>query len=204
MANRHTLSSEHWIKAAFRALTEAGAQAIRAERLARTLEVSKGSFYWHFADVPALHAAMLAHWEDLATEQIIAATDSSGGDAQLRLTRLLDMATSERADAYGGLATEAAIRDWARHDPAAATVLKRIDARRQDYVAGLFNEAGHDCAAADRAGRLLYAALVGTEHLLQSPRGQVRQDLQHLLTTLLQLDQRSGADLKSDHSRRGQ
>jgi AcrR family transcriptional regulator len=188
MANRHSLSSEDWIKAAFQALTTAGAQAIRAERLARSMGVSKGSFYWHFADVPALYAAMLARWEDLATEQIIVATDSSGGDARLRLTRLMDMATSDRSEAYGGLATEAAIRDWARHDPAAAVVLKRIDARRQDYVARLFNEAGQDPAAAARAARLLYAALVGTEHLLQGPRSQVRQDLQHLLKMLLQPD----------------
>ena len=193
MANRHTLSAQDWIKAAFLALAAAGAQAIRAERLAQTLGVSKGSFYWHFADVPTLRAAMLAHWEDLATEQIIAAADSSGGDASLRLTLLIDMATSERADSYGGMATEAAIRDWARHDPAAATALERVDARRQDYVAGLFNEAGHDPAAANRAGRLLYAALVGTEHLLQSPREQVRQDLQHLLTTLLRPDRLSGS-----------
>lgn len=186
--NRRTLSPEDWIKAAFQALTAAGAQAIRAERLARTLGVSKGSFYWHFADLAALRTAMLAHWEDLATEQIIATTDSAGGDARVRLTRLMDMATSDRSDAYGGAPTEAAIRDWARHDPAAAKTLERIDRRRQDYVAGLFQAAGHDLGSATRAARLVYAALVGTEHLLQGPREQVRQDLQHLLTTLLTAD----------------
>lgn len=186
IANRQTLSSEDWIQAAFQALTVAGAHAIRAERLARTLNVSKGSFYWHFADVPALQAAMLAHWEDIATEQIIAATDSSGGDAGVRLTLLIDIATSERSDGYGGMATEAAIRNWARHDLVAATVLRRIDTRRLNYVATLFSECGHKPQSAARAARLLYAALVGAEHLLQSPREQMTQDLQHVLTRLLQ------------------
>ena len=160
-------------------------QAIRAERLARTLGVSKGSFYWHFADLSALQTAMLTHWEALATEQVIGATDSAGGNARVRLTFLTDIAASDRSDAYGGLATEAAIRDWARHDPAAAKILGRVDARRQDYVVGLFKEAGLAPNSATRAARLLYGALVGAEHLLQSPREQVRQDLQHLLTKLL-------------------
>lgn len=160
-------------------------QAIRAERLARTLGVSKGSFYWHFADISALQTAMLTHWEALATEQVIGATDSAGGNARVRLTFLTDTAASDRSDAYGGLATEAAIRDWARHDPAAAKILGRVDARRQDYVVGLFKEAGLAPNSATRAARLLYGALVGAEHLLQSPREQVRQDLQHLLTKLL-------------------
>ncbi|WP_163317770.1 TetR family transcriptional regulator, partial [Enterobacter hormaechei] len=48
MPTRKTLSAEDWISAAFRALSQGGAQAIRAEAIARDLKVSKGSFYWHF------------------------------------------------------------------------------------------------------------------------------------------------------------
>ncbi|NLH83356.1 MAG: TetR family transcriptional regulator, partial [Phyllobacteriaceae bacterium] len=51
MATRSTLSAEDWIKAAFRALSVGGVQAIRAEAIARDLNVSKGAFYWHFKDV---------------------------------------------------------------------------------------------------------------------------------------------------------
>lgn len=185
MANRRTLSAEDWIKAAFQALGSAGVQAIRAERLARTLGVSKGSFYWHFADVPALHAAMLAHWEAFATEQIIADTDAVGGDGQARLTRLIEIVTSDLSDPYGGLATEAAIRDWARYDPQVAPCLFRVDARRLGFVAGLFRDAGLDQPKAARAARLYYTALIGAEHLNLSPRLDLRADLLHLLLVLL-------------------
>lgn len=185
MANRRTLSAEDWIKAAFQALGPEGVQAIRAERLARTLVVSKGSFYWHFADVPALHAAMLAHWEGFATEQIILDTDAGGGDGPGRLVRLIDIVTSELSDPYGGLATEAALRDWARHDPLVTASLNRVDARRLTYVTGLFTLAGLNQTAATRAARLYYTALIGAEHLNASPRLEVRQDLQHLLLVLL-------------------
>ena len=185
MANRRTLSAEDWIKAAFQALGSAGVQAIRAERLARTLGVSKGSFYWHFADVPALHAAMLAHWEGFATAQIILNTDAGGGDGRARLARLIEIVTSDLSDPYGGLATEAAIRDWARHDPQVRPCLMRVDARRLAYVCGLFGDAGLDQAGADRAARLYYTALIGAEHLNVSPRLDLRADLHHLLLVLL-------------------
>ena len=38
--------------AGFRALARSGARALRAEALARDLDTTKGSFYWHFKDLP--------------------------------------------------------------------------------------------------------------------------------------------------------
>jgi AcrR family transcriptional regulator len=181
MANRRTLSAEDWIKVAFQALGSGGVQAIRAERLARVLGVSKGSFYWHFADVPALHAAMLAHWESFATEQIIVDTDADGGDGRARLARLVDIITSDLSDPYGGLATEAALRDWARHDPLVAPSVMRVDARRLDYVGGLFKLAGLEQVDADQNARLFYTALIGAEHLNAQSREGICKDLHHFL-----------------------
>lgn len=181
MSNRRTLTAEDWIISAFQALGAAGVQAIRAERLARTLGVSKGSFYWHFADVPALHAAMLAHWEGFATEQIIVDTDAGGGDGQARLARLVEIVTSDLSDPYGGLATEAALRDWARHDLLVAPSVMRVDARRLEYVGGLFKMAGLEQADSARSARLFYTALIGAEHLNNQLRDGVSKDLHYFL-----------------------
>jgi AcrR family transcriptional regulator len=38
--------------------------------------VSKGGFYWHFADRPALIAEMLGTWEKTGTQDIIARADN--------------------------------------------------------------------------------------------------------------------------------
>ena len=154
MADRRTLSAEDWIKCGFQALGSGGVQAIRAERLARTLGVSKGSFYWHFADVGALHAGMITHWEEVATEQIIVNNDAGGGDGLARLTRLVEIVTSNLSEPYGGMATEAALRDWARDDAAAAISLRRVDQHRLAYVEALFAQTAMDRTAAARAARL--------------------------------------------------
>ena len=60
------LSPAAWIDAGLEQLTSLGQSALRAEPLSRHLKTSKGSFYWHFKDVPDFRARMLAHWRDAA------------------------------------------------------------------------------------------------------------------------------------------
>ena len=66
------LSKQDWISAGFSALQANGPSALKAEPLARALNTTKGSFYWHFRDVPAFHKHMLTHWEDEALTGLIA------------------------------------------------------------------------------------------------------------------------------------
>ena len=46
------LDRADWIHAGFAMLAAGGIDAVRVERLAAVLKVTKGSFYWHFRDRP--------------------------------------------------------------------------------------------------------------------------------------------------------
>ncbi len=177
------LSPEDWIAAGFRALAGGGAAAVRAEALARDLGVSKGSFYWHFRDVPAFHAVMLTHWQEQATDRIIAMAETSASGPAARLYLLADLATSDLDEPYGGFHTEAAIRAWARNDPAAAAAQAEVDRRRLDYLAACFDAAGLPEPALP--ARLTLAALVGAQHLAPTDPGNQRKQLRFLLGLLL-------------------
>lgn len=179
------LSPEDWIAAAFRALGQGGIGAVRAEALARDLGVSKGSFYWHFSDLPDLRRRMLAHWLDQATARILALAEAAGPDPRARLDRVLALAVSDLADPYGGLSTEAAIRDWARTDPLAAEVQARADSDRLAYVARLLGEIGLPAGDAAQAARLVLMTYTGAVHLGISDRQALGQDLARLLAALL-------------------
>ncbi len=177
------LSPEDWIAAAFRALGKGGLAAVRVEALARDLGVSKGSFYWHFKDLPSLLQVMLTHWEDQATERIIALAEAASPDPVDRLVHLAEMATGDLDQPYGGFHTEAAIRDWARHDPAAAAVQARVDRRRLAYLAAAFDAARRPEPLA--RARILLSALVGAQNLPPVAAETRRAELILLLELLL-------------------
>ncbi|WVT74154.1 TetR/AcrR family transcriptional regulator [Sinorhizobium chiapasense] len=185
MPTKTTLTNADWIEAAFRALTEGGVQAIRAEAIARDLKVSKGSFYWHFKDVPDLKAQMLAHWAREATDAIIAEVDSQQVPAEEQLHLLVQATTDERNLAYGGMLAEGAIREWARFDPTAAAVLKSVDERRIAYVAGLLEGCGFSVKHSRSSANALYGALIGLEALAASGLADLRGDLLGLLEAQL-------------------
>src|SRR5882672_12407217 len=106
------LSAKDWLDQGLKTLTHSGFTALKAEPLAKAMGVSRGSFYWHFADIGAFHTAILKHWRDVAAEQIIANLEAAS-DHENPLPLLLHQA-------FGGkLALENAVRSWATHDPVA-------------------------------------------------------------------------------------
>jgi AcrR family transcriptional regulator len=131
-----------WVQEGLRALGIGGPDAVRVERLADALGVSKGGFYWHFHDRNALLEEMLDTWERLVIDEAIARVEAGGGHARARLRRLFAL-TESLGDVWS---IELAIRDWARRDPQVADRLRRIDNRRMDYMRPLFSSF---CADAD-------------------------------------------------------
>ena len=91
------LRAEDWELAALEALGTSGLAAVNVQALARKLGVTKGSFYWHFADREALLKATLARWEASYTERVIEALETID-DPRKRLEQLLvGITASKRA-----------------------------------------------------------------------------------------------------------
>jgi AcrR family transcriptional regulator len=148
------LSAKDWLDQGLKALAEHGYTALKAEPLAKALGVSRGSFYWHFADVEAFHAAILEHWREVAAERIIAEVEASaGGENPLQL--LLRRVFGER------LALERAVRSWATVNRAARAAVQAIDRRRIRYVQGLLGSSGLSPEVAGARAQILYWAFLG-------------------------------------------
>src|SRR5438105_3790802 len=110
------LDAASWIAAGFDALADGGTDAVRVEPLAKALAITKGSFYWHFADRRALLDAMLTTW---AEGRIAAIHEQAArGEPAATLRALADLYT-HRAN-MRGLAIELAIRSLSRGDDRAA------------------------------------------------------------------------------------
>jgi len=149
------LSADDWLDAALTFFERGGVEAVRIEPLARALNVTRGSFYWHFKDRDALLLRLLQRWELKETSQIIDSVEASGGSAAERLLRLVDTCARDE----GRL--EMALRSWASSDEQARSVIAQIDRRRIQYIAALLLEHGLPPEQAEGRSRVAYAAWLG-------------------------------------------
>jgi AcrR family transcriptional regulator len=148
------LSAKDWLDQGLQALAESGFTALKAEPLAKAMGVSRGSFYWHFADIGAFHTAILKHWREVAAGQIIANLEAAS-DHDNPLPLLL-------RQAFGGkLALEKAVRIWGTLDPLARSAVQAIDRRRLSYVEGLLRASGLSAGIARARAQILYWAFLG-------------------------------------------
>lgn len=162
---RPRLTTEDWLIAGFSALCATGPSALKAEPLSRRLGTTKGSFYWHFADVPAYRSALLAYWEARAVDAIIGDVAAIHDPAE-RLRSLAAIATQMPPELNDGRPVEPAIRAWAKEDKSVRKALDRVDSRRIAYLRELLDQLG---AANGPYAELLYASLVGLEELDLEP-----------------------------------
>ena len=121
------LSAKDWLDLGLKTLARRGFTALKAEPLAKAMGVSRGSFYWHFADIGAYRAAILKHWREVAAEQVIADLEASSKDDNPLLLLLRRTFSSK-------LALENAVRTWATLDPMARAAVQATDRRRLSYV----------------------------------------------------------------------
>ncbi|MDF0517266.1 TetR/AcrR family transcriptional regulator [Bradyrhizobium yuanmingense] len=146
------LSADDWTGQGLKALAESGFTALKAEPLAKAMGVSRGSFYWHFADLAAFHAAVLKRWREIAAERIIADVEAAGDEP---LKTLLRRSFGARLD------LERAVRNWAAFDASAQAAVRAIDRRRLDYIEELLRKRGLAPATAQARAQILYWTFLG-------------------------------------------
>ncbi|MFZ5790068.1 MAG: TetR/AcrR family transcriptional regulator [Pseudomonadota bacterium] len=156
--------AEDWVAAGWRALAEGGPAAVRIEALARSLGVTKGGFYGHFADRAALLDAMLAGWRERAGSGLIARVEARGGDPRDKLWALIETVIRE-----GARSPEPALRTWARGSEAVRAALAAVDRRRLDYLDAQFQAMGFGGLDATSRARLCYLALIAEHQLATAP-----------------------------------
>lgn len=150
------LTRDDWLAAALKALAESGPDGLKPDRLARTLGVSRGSFYWHFADVTAFHQAIFERWEHVAVDTpLVRSSDSDGQSAELALQRLIAIAFTAPS------ALERAVFRWAVSYPLATAAVKKVNARRRLLLETMFAATSLQNEAMATNARIVYWTYLG-------------------------------------------
>ena len=145
-----------WVSAGLEALRKGGVAAVRVERLAGDVGVTKGSFYHHFRDRGALLEALLDYWAREMTDAEFARLETLRGGLAQRLLALAEDVLEKGMGRY-----DPAIRAWARHDRKVAAAVAQVDRRRVKALGGFFEEGGFSAAEARVRARTFYTFLLG-------------------------------------------
>ena len=120
---------EDWLRNARLALLQGGVEAVRVEKLARDLRVTKGSFYWHFKDREELLELLLREWEEELLHDIIPRLKGRRGREALQLLMRLLLERAPLGE-EGLLPSDAAMFTWAAVSPEIAQRVNRAESNR--------------------------------------------------------------------------
>lgn len=163
MGRKAKLQPDDWIAAATQWIAEHGVASLAVEPLARALGVTKGGFYWCFANRDELLQAVLERWEAQGTQDIIRLIEQVPDTRQqaIELMRIVSRSVSDgRAPPSPMVRLQYAL--WcATQDPLVGPVVERVTAARVGFLAQVLRQAGLDEALAAQRATLGYASYVG-------------------------------------------
>jgi AcrR family transcriptional regulator len=165
-------------------LEAVGIASISIEKLATRLDVTRGSFYYHFHDRADLLQEMLDYWVQKWTLDIREDIRALGLDPKNTLLALIRGIRHRQSAKY-----DVVFRAWALHDPMAQDVVKRVDQIRLDYIRSLFEEIGFEPLDAENRARLLYYYETAEPAILATQTPELEDQLiierHRLLTNML-------------------
>ena len=134
---QHGVSRAEWILAAAKMLESHSISDVKIETLAKSLNISKSGFYWHFKGRDELLDHLLDFWLHEVTEVITENPKLLELDPVNRLRR-----TAEIILDYHLVRYELGIRQWALDNEKAAEAVAAVNQRRLDFVGGALRELG--------------------------------------------------------------
>lgn len=146
---------DRWLDEGIRVLAEQGVSAVRVDRIATRLGVTKGSFHHHFRGVADYHRSLLARYR---TEALNGIDQAIGAVSRLSPERALtQLPTTFAFDRR----LESAVRAWALENPEAGAVQEQVDAARLDALVGLWRQLLPDAASARSAALVPHLLMIG-------------------------------------------
>ncbi len=168
------LTRDDWLDAAFRVAIDGGIGAVRVLTLAQSLGVTRGSFYWHFADHAELISALIDRWYQRTVASDKGEVANGQRDPVGSILHILDGAIAHSVKDREHDRFEQALRSLASKDSTVAALLESVDRARLQLVYNHYLQLVHDDAAARELSALFYLAVVGSHEALNRPSASVK------------------------------
>jgi AcrR family transcriptional regulator len=160
------LGLDDWLAAGYAILAEEGIKALKIDRLCDRLGVTKGSFYWHFKNMPSYRSALIGAWGELRDEDRGAFEALAEIAPRERLSKMMNSLMSPRH-----WTLERAMREWARSNDEVAASVRQADRRLVRAVRQAFIDFGFPEDEAGLRAEVTFATGIGFLHLAAPESG---------------------------------
>ncbi len=154
---RKQLQRFDWLLKALEIFIEEGIDAVRITRLAEELEVTRGSFYWHFSNREDLIEALFSYWKDHNTRSVVDAVKDANTLSNGIFAFFETCLNTDLFDPRLALA----IREWARRSPEVREQVDIADNTRVQALTEFFQRFDYPMPEAFIRARVLYFAQIG-------------------------------------------
>jgi AcrR family transcriptional regulator len=173
------VSRDQWLEKALEQFASSGESGINIGELARTLNVAKSGFYFHFKDRDDLLQNLLAYWTHEYTEVVTQNSLLLMAPAEQRLLMIATYVFEQNLTEF-----EAAMQVWANKDPKIAKSVTKVVNMRQAFVANAFKELGF--TGDDMAARVrIFLGYITSERQIYGSRKEPSKLARELLVKLL-------------------
>lgn len=169
-----------WLNLAIETLVNEGIDQVKVQVMAKTLGVSRSSFYWFFDSIQDLQNRLLSHWLARNTDPIIERALRPAPNVVRAVCNVFECWVDP--DLFDPN-LDAAIRYWGRRDPAVRSVVDQADTKRLEAVAQMFMRYDYPQEEALIRARVLYFTQIGHYTLEVRENPEVRMG--HLRSYLL-------------------
>ena len=131
------ISRDQWLVKGLEIFSTSGAEALRVEKLAKSLDVAKSGFYWHFRDRQDFLTQLLNYWAHEYTEILSENPMLAKLPPRHRLLKLMTLVFEQNLTEH-----DDAMQVWAKTNAGTARKYRKVIHMRLDYVRKAFEELG--------------------------------------------------------------
>ncbi len=151
-------TKQAWLNLAIETLVSDGIDQVKVQAMAKTLGVSRSSFYWFFDSIQDLQQQLLSHWLTRNTGPII--------ERSMRPASTIIMAVCNVFECWVDKSLfdpklDIAIRFWARRDQAIRAIVEQADGQRVEAIKSMFLRHDYSAEQALIRARVLYFTQIG-------------------------------------------
>ncbi len=178
MRQQETAAKEQWLIAGLDVLEAQGHAAVKVEPIAAQLNVTKGSFYWHFKNRQAYLDELCGYWLEKQKAIVESFQEWRTLTPKEELKALIQFILNKDTK------HDLAMRLWARHFALALSAVKEVDNLRLHFCTQLFTRMGFNSLEAKVRARMVVYYQIGD---YTRPHNDSKQERSQYLNTLFDL-----------------